>query len=77
MSAQGKCPVMHGGQTTLDKLNTECWPSTLIQDGGGKVDRNPRRPGLRLQLGAASVRGGLRPRRQPGEVRQGLHGNVD
>ena len=36
----------------------------------GQVDRQPRRPRLRLELRAAGARGGLRERRRAGEVRR-------
>jgi len=32
MSAQGKCPVMHGGQTTVGKSNADWWPNALNLD---------------------------------------------
>jgi catalase-peroxidase len=31
-SPVGKCPVMHGGQTTSGKSNTSWWPNTLNLD---------------------------------------------
>jgi catalase-peroxidase len=31
-SSVGKCPVMHGGQTTTGKSNTSWWPNTLNLD---------------------------------------------
>ena len=42
----------------------------------GQVDRQPRRPRLRLELRAAGRRGGLRERRRAGEVRARLRGRV-
>ena len=42
----------------------------------GQVDRQPRRPRLRLELRAAGPRGGLRERRRAGEVRARLRGRV-
>jgi len=32
MSAQDKCPVMHGGQTTVGKSNADWWPNALNLD---------------------------------------------
>ena len=32
MSAQGKCPVMHGGQTATGQSNMDWWPNTLNLD---------------------------------------------
>jgi catalase-peroxidase len=32
MANQGKCPVMHGGQTTLGKSNMDWWPDALNLD---------------------------------------------
>ncbi|CAK7283709.1 hypothetical protein SGPA1_21684 [Streptomyces misionensis JCM 4497] len=43
---------------------------------GGPVDRQPRRPRLRVALRVAGRRGGLRERRRPGEVRAGLRRRV-
>jgi len=45
-------------------------------DRRGQVDRQPRRPGVRLELRAARGRRGLRERRRQGEVRSGLRGRV-
>ena len=42
----------------------------------GPVDRQPGRPGLRLELRAARGGRGLRQRRRPGEVRRRLRGRV-
>ena len=42
----------------------------------GQVDRQPRRPRLRLELRAAGARGGLRERRRAGEVRARLRRRV-
>ena len=47
------------------------------QDQRGQVDRDPRRPDLRLAFAAAGAGRGLRQRRREGEVRQGLRGGVD
>ena len=30
--AAGKCPVMHGGQTSADQSNVEWWPESLNLD---------------------------------------------
>jgi catalase-peroxidase len=32
MSGEGKCPVMHGGNTTADRSNVEWWPDALNLD---------------------------------------------
>jgi catalase-peroxidase len=32
MSTQGKCPVMHGGITTIEKSNMDWWPNALNLD---------------------------------------------
>ena len=42
----------------------------------GQVDRQPRRPRLRVELRAARARGGLRERRREGEVRARLRRGV-
>ena len=44
--------------------------------GRAQVDRDPRRPRLRLELRAARARGGLRERRREGEVRARLRRGV-
>ena len=44
--------------------------------GERQVDRQPRRPRLRLELRAPRARGGLRVRRRAGEVRARLRGRV-
>ena len=44
--------------------------------GDAQVDRQPRRPRLRLELRAPRARGGLRVRRREGEVRARLRGRV-
>ena len=42
---------------------------TLPEEGRSEMDRQPRRPRLRIELGAPCPRGGLRVRRLGGEVR--------
>ena len=45
--------------------------------GDGQVDRQPRRPRLRVELRAARAGGGLRERRREGEVRERLRRGVE
>jgi catalase-peroxidase len=47
MTNQGKCPVMHGGQTATGKSNTDWWPKALNLDILHQHDTKPN-PRARL-----------------------------
>ena len=61
-------------QPTSDAAET--FEGTCRGEGRSQVDRQPRRPRLRLELRAPCARGGLRVRRREGEVRARLRGRV-
>ena len=63
-------PARHGHDVDVDGRGRGDLRGPRPRHRRGQVDRQPRRPGLRLELRAARRRRGLRERRRQGEVRR-------
>ena len=69
-------PPRHGHGVEADVRRRGDLRGPRPREGRGQVDRQPRRPRLRVELRAPRPRGGLRVRRREGEVRARLRGRV-
>ena len=69
-------PARHGHRVEADVASGAVVRRTLPEEGRPEMDRQPRRPHLRVELGAACPRGGLRLRRLAGEVHPRLRRRV-